>query len=189
MASLPVSPALTEEEYLRIDRAAEFKSEFHGGEMFAMSGGTFNHSLLGGDIFAILRRQVPKGCRVFTADLRIKVPTLQTYLYSDCGIVCGEPHLSADDNLLNPFLIAEVLSPSSEGYDRGKKFEFYRAIESLREYIIIHQDTRHVEYHSKQDDGSWVLREYRGVESSFTIARLGITVPLGELYESALNLD
>lgn len=189
MASLPISPALTEEEYLRIERAAEFKSEFHGGEMFAMSGGTFNHSILGGEIYAILRRQVPKGCRVFTSDLKIKIPTLESFLYPDCGIVCGEPQLSADDNLLNPMLIVEVLSPSSESYDRGKKFELYRTIESLREYVIVHQDHRHVEYHSKQDDGSWVLREYKGAESSFTIARFGITVPLGELYENALNLD
>ena len=189
MASLPVSPALTEEEYLRIERAAEFKSEFHGGEMFAMSGGSTNHSGVGAMAVVLLYRQKPKGCRVYQSDLRVKVPTLKTYLYPDCSMVCGEPKLDGDDNLLNPILIVEVLSPSSEGYDRGKKFEFYRAIESLREYLIIHQDSRHVEYHSKQDDGSWVLREYKGAESSFTVARFGITVPLGELYESALNLD
>jgi Uma2 family endonuclease len=189
MASLPVSPHFTEEEYLRLDRAAEFKSEFHDGEMFAMSGGSFNHAILSSEILAILHRQVPKECRVFNSDLRVKVPSGRSYLYPDCGIVCGDPQLVSDDNLLNPVLVVEVLSPSSESYDRGKKFEAYRTITSLREYIVIHQDRRHVEYHSKQDDGSWVLREYKGAESSFTIARLGVTVPLGELYESALNLD
>jgi Uma2 family endonuclease len=188
MATSPVT-RLTEEEYLRLDRAAEFKSEFHDGEMFAMSGGSLNHSLLGTDIVALLRRQVPSGCRVFNSDLRVKVASGRSYLFPDAGIVCGDPQLQDDDILLNPILIVEVLSPSSEGYDRGRKFELYRTIDTLREYLIIHQDTRHVEYHSWQDDGSWVLRDYKGAESAFTVARLGITVPLGELYESAMNLD
>ena len=187
MASLPESPLLTEEQYLEIERAAETKSEFHDGRMYAMAGGSFNHAVLSGSIYASLRNQIPPGCRALTADLRIKIVAANIYTYADCSVICGEPQLS-EDNALNPLLIAEVLSPSTEGYDHGKKFELYRTIESLREYLLIHQDRRHVEHYSKQDDGSWVLREHSGVEGLVSIARLGATVSLGELYAQALDL-
>ena len=91
--------------------------------------------------------------------------------------------------VINPLLIVEVLSPSTEDYDRGKKFEMYRTIESFREYLIVHQDRRHVEHYSKQDDGSWVLREYSGAKVTVTIPRLNVQISLGELYASALDLD
>ena len=192
MASLPVFQ-LSESDYLRLERAATEKSEYHDGEMFAMSGGSPNHALLIAEISVLLHRQMPKGCRVFSADLRIKVSTKPTYLYADCSIICGEPQLTGDatelDNALNPTLIVEVLSPSSENYDRGKKFEFYRAIETFREYLILHQDRRHIEYHAKQDDGSWLLREYKGADAVVPIARWNMAIPLGELYANAMNLD
>ena len=189
MASLPVTPPISEEEYLRLERAADFKSEYHGGEVFAMSGGSPNHSFIGARMVSILDRQTPHGCRVFTSDFRVRIPAGKSYVYPDCGLVCGDPDVSDADNLLNPALLAEVLSPSTESYDRGKKFALYRMVESLRQYLVVHQDHRHVEYYSKQDDGSWVLREYKGAESSFTIARFGITIALAELYQTALNLD
>ena len=190
MASLPIQP-LTEDEYLRIERLALERSEFHDGQMFAMSGGSLNHSFIGSRALSILDRNVTPGCRVFNADMRIKIAASGTYTYADCGIVCGEPQLASDqkDNILNPILIVEVLSPSTEAYDRGKKFELYRTIESFREYLLVHQDRRHVEHYSKQDDGSWLLREHSGVESSVTIARLEVNIPLAELYASAMNLD
>ena len=190
MASLPASP-LTEEEYLHRERRAESKSEFHDGQMFAMAGGSLNHSLLASRAVALLDRQMPPGCRVFNADLRINIASARTYTYADCGVVCGEPQLSTEqkDNILNPFLIVEVLSPSTEGYDRGKKFELYRTIESFREYLIVHQDRRHVEHYSKQDDGSWLLREHSGVGGSVAVARLGILISLADLYASAIDID
>jgi Uma2 family endonuclease len=189
MATLPDSP-LTEEQYLQIEREAETKSEFHDGRMFGMSGGSPNHALLSGAILALLFRQMPPGCRVFSPDLRIKVAPAGLYTYPDCSVICGDLEFSGDQNdvVTNPLLIVEVLSPSTEDYDRGKKFEMYRTIESFREYLIIHQDRRHVEHYSKQDDGSWVLREYSGAEASVPIARLGVHIPLGELYAPALNL-
>ena len=123
--------------------------------------------------------------------MRIRIASSGTYTYADCGILRGEPQFSGDqkDNLLNPLLLIEVLSPSTEGYDRGKKFEMYRTIESLREYLIVHQDRRHVEHYSKQDDGSWLLREHSGTESSLSIARLDVHISLSDLYSSAMNLD
>ncbi len=188
MASLP-TPRLTEEQYLQIERLAETRSEFHDGQMFAMSGGSLNHSLIAGDMIALLRGRKPEACRVFTSDLRIKVPAASLLTYLDCGMFCGEPQFADDrqDAILNPVLIVEVLSPSTEAYDRGKKFEAYRSIPSFREYLLVHQDRRHVEHYSKQDDGSWLLREYDGAGASVTVGRLGISLPLADLYGSALN--
>jgi Uma2 family endonuclease len=190
MATLPNSP-LTEQQYLEIERQAETKSEFHDGQMFAMVGGPFNHSLLATRISALLDRLVPIECRTSNSDLRIKIAGAGLYTYPDCSVICGEPKFFGDhhDVILNPLLIVEVLSPSTEGYDRGKKFELYRTIESFREYLIVHQDRRHVEHYSKQDDGSWVLREHSGVDGSVSIPRLNVQIGLGELYASALDLD
>jgi Uma2 family endonuclease len=188
MSSLPDAP-LTEEQYLRIEREAEFKSEFHDGRMYAMAGGSANHALLGARIGSLLYYQMPSECRVYSSSLRIKAGAL--YTYADCCVISGKPHCFGDqkDVVTNPLLIVEVLSPSTEAYDRGKKFESYRMIESFREYLLIHQDRRHVEHYSKQDDGSWVLREHSGVEGSVSIARLGVQISLGELYAPALDLD
>src|ERR1035437_495908 len=190
MASLPDAP-LTEEQYLDLERQAETKSEFHDGRMYAMAGGSLNHALLSAAITALLYRQMPPGCRTVTSDLRIKVAVAGLYTYPDCSVICGEPQYFGDqqDVVLNPLLIVEVLSPSTEGYDRGKKFELYRTIESFREYLLVHQDRRHVEHYSKQDDGSWVLRDHSGVEGLVSIARLGVKISLGELYAPALELD
>jgi Uma2 family endonuclease len=189
MASLPAT-RLTEEQYLQIERAALDKSEFHDGQMFAMSGGSPNHSLIANTIGALLHRQVPPGCRTFNSDLRIKVAAAELYTYPDCSVVCGDLEYAGDqrDVILNPLLIVEVLSPSTEGYDRGKKFELYRTIESFREYLIVHQDRHHVEHYSRQDDGSWLLREHIGAGDTVAIARLNTRILLAELYASALNV-
>jgi Uma2 family endonuclease len=190
MASLP-DTLLTEEQYLALERTAETKSEFHDGRMFAMAGGSPNHSLLANNIGAILRGQVPTGCRTFNSDLRVKVAPTGLYTYPDCTVICGDLQFAGDqrDVVLNPLLIVEVLSPSTEGYDRGKKFESYRTIESLKEYLLIHQDRRHVEHYSKRDDGSWLLREYSGTEPTLAIPRLNTHILLADLYSSALDLD
>jgi Uma2 family endonuclease len=190
MASLPTQP-LTEEEYLRIERQALEKSEFHDGQMFAMAGGSPNHTLLAASMIILLGAQLRPGCRVFTSDMRINIPASGTFTYADCGVVYGELQLSSDqrDNLLNPLLIVEVLSPSTESYDRGKKFEMYRKIASFREYLIIHQDRRLVEHYSRQDDNSWVLREHLGSEAVVSIASLGVHISLADLYASTIGLD
>jgi Uma2 family endonuclease len=190
MASLPTQP-LTEDEYLRLERQAETKSEFHDGQMFAMAGGSGNHALLANTIGALLYREAPSGCRVYNADLRVHIPAAGTYTYPDCSVVCGEPQFSGDqrDNLLNPLLIVEVLSPSTEGYDRGKKFEMYRTMASFREYLIVHQDRRLVEHYSRQDDKSWLLREHSGAEAAVSIGSVGVQISLAELYASVMTLD
>lgn len=128
---------------------------------------------------------------MFNADLRIHIASARTYTYADCSVVCGEPQFSSDqqDNVPNPVLIVEVLSPSTEGYDRGKKFELYRTIGSFRKYLIVHQDRRHVEHYSKQDDGAWLLREHSGAGGSVDIGRLNVHITLVDLYASAMNCD
>jgi Uma2 family endonuclease len=187
MASLPDAP-LTEEQYLAIERLAEFKSEFHDGLMFAMEGSSVNHALLSTRVGALLYHRVPAGSRVFDPGLRIKVASVGLYTYADCSVVCGDLETFTDqkDVLLNPLLIVEVLSPSTEGYDRGKKFELYRTIPSFQEYLIVHQDRRHVEHYSKQDDGSWLLRDH--ADGEVVIARLGVHIALADLYASAIGL-
>jgi len=184
-----VATPLTEEQYLAIERRAETKSEFHDGQMFAMAGGSPNHSLLAGMMISLLNSQKPPGCRVFTSDMRIKAAKAGLHTYPDCSVVCGELQLFSKDCLLNPLLIVEVLSPSTEGYDRGKKFELYRTIESFREYLVVHQDCRHVEHYSRQDDNSWLLRDYQGTEACVQIASLGMSISLADLYASALDLE
>jgi Uma2 family endonuclease len=189
MAGLPTT-ALTEEQYLELERLAETKSEFHDGQMFAMAGGTLNHSLLSTTICSLLREQAPKGCRTLNSDMRIKIEQSGLYTYPDGSVIWGEPKFLGNrrDVILNPMLIVEVLSPSTEDYDRGKKFESYRTIASFQEYLVVHQDRRHVEHYSKQDDGSWVLREYLGAEGPVLVGRLGVRIELAELYESALDV-
>jgi Uma2 family endonuclease len=189
MATQPASP-LSEEEYLRIEREAANKSEFHDGRMFAMADASPNHALLSNTIGSILRGQIPPGCRTFNADLRIKVVAAGLYTYADCSVICGDPQFagSQKDAVLNPLLIVEVLSPSTEGYDRGKKFEMYRTIGSFREYLIVHQDRRHVEHYSKQDGGGWLLREYAG-EGSVNISQWGVKISLAELYAGVMELE
>src|SRR4029077_15376648 len=113
-------------------------------------------------IGALLDRKLPPECRVFNADLRIKVASSGLYTYPDCSVICGDLQYANKqlDVVLNPLLIVEVLSPSTQDYDRGKKFELYRTVETFREYLIVHQDRQHVEHYSRRDDGSWLLREY-----------------------------
>lgn len=180
---------LTEEQYLHLEREAETKSEFHDGQMFAMAGRSLNHSLLATRMGALLDRQTPPGCRAFNSDLRIKVVTAGLFTYADCGVFCGEPQFAGDqrDVILNPLLIVEVLSPSTEGYDRGKKFELYRTIPGFREYLIVHQDRPHVEHYSRQEDNSWLLRDHKELNDILTISRLNTQIALADLYSAALN--
>ena len=185
MATVP-SAQITQDEYLCSERAASEKSEFHDGQVFAMAGASPNHSFLTSSVSALLYQQKPSACRIFSSDLRIHLAVARTYSYADCGIICGEPHFSSDhqDNLVNPSLIVEVLSPSTEDYDRGKKFELYRTIESFCEYLIIHQDRPHVEHYSRQEDNSWLLREHMGKGASIIIPRFDTQISLSDLYSA-----
>ena len=185
MASNPV-PGLTEEQYLAIERAAEFKSEFLNGEMFAMSGASVRHADLDGNVYAELHTRLRGSpCRVFNSDLRVRVSATGLYTYPDVTVVCGPPALADghQDVLLNPAVIFEVLSPSTERYDRGRKFQHYRTIETLQSYILVEQDRIRVEHYSPQADNTWTLRDYQQPEDQLTIDSIGVAIPLARIYE------
>jgi Uma2 family endonuclease len=176
---------LTEAEYLEIERRAECKSEFLDGEMFAMAGGTPNHSLIAANlIFALMMQLKGCPCRVYTSDLRVKVQESGLYTYPDVSVVCGREQVEDehDDVLLNPTVIIEILSDAREAYDRGRKFEFYRRLASLREYLLVSQHKPLVEQFIRQDNGAWLLHEIAGLEGKLKLPSLGFTIEMAEVY-------
>jgi len=183
MASSPVSK-LTEQQYLVNERAADYKSKFLDGVMYAMSGGSPRHADLHGNIYAELRTQLRGGpCKAYNSDLRVRVSS-RMYTYPDVSVVCGKPAFGdEEDNLLNPVVIFEVLSPSTEGYDRGLKFQHYRTIPSLREYVLVEQDKVQVEQYIRQDDGTWMLRDHKSEEADLKMDSIGATLPLRLIYD------
>jgi Uma2 family endonuclease len=185
MASHPVTK-LTEAEYLALDRAAEIRSEYVDGEMFAMSGGSSNHAQLhhnvSGELYIALRGTK---CRAMGPDMRVRIEASQMFTYPDVVIICGEPALAGDqkDILLNPTAIVEVLSPSTEKYDRGKKFQNYRLIESLKDYILINQDEVLIEQFVRGEGDSWTFHDYRHLSDALKIESIGVSILLQNIYD------
>jgi len=175
----------TEEQYLEYDRAAEFRSEFLDGEIVAMSGGSRRHSRLKmnlhGLVYAALR---DTSCEAFNSDLRVRASS-RLYTYPDLTIVCGKPMPSDDrqDILLNPTVIFEVLSPSTESYDRGLKLQSYRSIDSLQDYILVAQDQVRVEQYTRGEANTWTFRDYQGADATLAITSIGVSLPLAGIYE------
>ena len=177
---------LSEYEYLQIERDSEHKSEYYQGEMFAMSGASLAHNEISSNInFALRKRFGNKPCRVFTSEMRVTVQENGLYTYPDLVIVCEKPELEDEhfDTLINPFLIIEILSPSTEAYDRGKKFEMYQKMESLQHYLLVAQDRPSVMHHSRQKENDWLLHTVLNLEDSIEIKDLEIEVKLTEIYE------
>ncbi|MBI2949613.1 MAG: Uma2 family endonuclease [Verrucomicrobia bacterium] len=183
---------LTEAEYLAQERGAPFKSEFHDGEMFAMAGGSPMHSLIAANLIAAFHRALRgRGCLTFTSDLRVKVEMTGLNTYPDVSVVCGELRFAdaEQDTLVNPTLVAEVLSDATEGYDRGEKFEHYRRIATLQAYLLASQRKPRLELFLKSEDGQWLLREAAGLEASLEIPPLNINLPLGEVFANVTFLQ
>jgi Uma2 family endonuclease len=181
-------PRLTPEQYLEIERNAEFKSEYFDGEMFAMSGGLLPHALVSAALVTALSVALRgRNCRVAGSDLRIGVSKSGPFFYPDATVYCGEPQLADDfkDTLLNPALVIEVLSPSSEAYDRGKKFAAYRKIDSLREYVLVSQNEAIIESYVRQPDTSspnWTLTEFSGKDAVCGLKSIAVEIALAEIY-------
>ena len=174
--SLPVS------EYLRLEEAAEFRSEYIDGQMVAMAGGTLNHALISSNLVRELGNALLRtDCRVFGSDMRIRTSPSGLYTYADAVVGCGRLEV-VDNTLTNPALIAEVLSDSTEAYDRGRKFGWYRQIESLRDYILVDQKKAQIEHFHKERDGDWRMRDYGSLHAALCIDSLGITIPVSEIY-------
>jgi Uma2 family endonuclease len=184
MSTLPKS-FLTPEQYLEIERKAEVKSEYFNGEMFAMSGGSRWHDRIASQLNMLTQQHLRgKRCEMFTANMRVLTPA-GLYTYPDLSVACEEP-LFADsevDTLTNPTLLVEILSPSTEAYDHGRKAELYRAIPSLRELLFIAQDRYHVELQRREPNAPWLLLEAAGLGGSIELASIDYTLKLAELYE------
>lgn len=179
-------PRLTPEEYLAFERKAEFKSEYFAGEMFAMAGATRAHNLIVLNVSSTLRQELRRRpCEVYPTDMRVKVSPAGLYTYPDVTVVCGKPQFEDEneDVLLNPLVLVEVLSESTEDYDRGRKFEHYRKVDSLREYVLIEQDRPHVMRFERQQDNTWVLWETDRMEETLKLPAIGCDLPLAEIYE------
>lgn len=176
---------ISEAEYLQLERQAEFRSEYFDGEMFAMAGGTRQHSLIAVNLARELSAQLKDtGCITYNTDLKVKIEATGLLTYPDLSVVCGEQRFLDEeaDVLLNPSLVIEVLSESSEGYDRGKKFENYRQIPSLRAYLLVSQTEPRIEQFSKQPTGEWTLTEAAGLQSELKVPSLRIALRLAEVF-------
>jgi Uma2 family endonuclease len=184
MSAVPKT-LLTPEQYLARESAADFKSEFFAGEMFAMAGGSPDHALIAGNLIRELGNALKRGpCRVRGSDLRVKVGATGLYTYPDVSVVCGELRTEdrRHDTLLNPTLIIEVLSDGTEKYDRTVKFDHYRKLDSLQEYALVSQHEARVERYVRQAEGSWALTVHEGLDAAAAFASVGASVPLAEIY-------
>ena len=179
-------PRLTPEQYLELERAAiDVRSEYYNGRMYAMSGGTHPHAIVIGNLGSELRIALKKGpCVVTTSNMRVRVSKTGLYTYPDIVVVCDPPQFGdgRHDTILNPALIIEVLSPSTEAYDRGFKFAQYRALESLKEYALVSQSGPLMEIFRRQPSGDWLLSESAGMEAVCRFDSVGCTVALKDVY-------
>jgi Uma2 family endonuclease len=183
MSTLPKTP-VTEEQYLEIERAAELKSEYFDGQMYARSGAREGHNLISGNVFSALRHQTrPRGCRVFMNDMRVRVSSWM-YTYPHVVVAWDRKFLDCRrDTLLNPTLICEVLSASTERYDRGRKFRNYQSIESLRQYVLVSTDQMSVEVFTRQADDSWVFRSAENHTDTVELESIGCKLTVAEIYD------
>lgn len=177
---------LTVEEYLTVERASQMRHEYFDGEVFAMGGASRRHNLIVTNLVRELSLQL-KGepCETFASDMRVKVEETGLYTYPDVVVVCGEAHFDDErsDTLLNPTLIVEVLSESTEAYDRGRKFEHYRSLASCTDYLLVAQDHVRVEHFSRQPEQGWLLTEAGGLDDVVGLPSIGCELSLSEIYE------
>jgi Uma2 family endonuclease len=189
--STPVQRHRTPQEYLALERQAQDKSEYFNGEVFAMSGASRKHNLICVNLAATLHLQLQqRPCEVYAGDMRVKVSRTGLYTYPDVVVVCGEPQFedTALDTLLNPTLIIEVLSASTEDYDRGRKFEHYRTLISLQEYVLVAQDTLHLTYYVRQSDDTWVLSDAVLEKATIFLPSIQCHLLMTDVYAKVENL-
>ncbi|BAP56679.1 hypothetical protein THII_2382 [Thioploca ingrica] len=177
---------LTLADYLQFERQAPIKHEYYQGEIFAMTGASRAHNLIVISIATLLYNQLrQRPCEIYANDMRVKVSTTGLYTYPDLAVVCDSPQFDDQhkDTLLNPAVLIEVLSESTERYDRGKKFEHYRSLDSLNDYLLVAQDEIHIEHYQRYDKDSWLLNEAKGTEGVIRLDTLACQLLLVEVYE------
>lgn len=179
----------TVEEYFALEENADHRSEYFGGEVFAMAGGSVNHNQIAGNLYTSLRGALGrKSCRTFMADMRLFVARYGLYTYPDIMVICGGIDFAPKrtDTVTNPVVLFEVLSPSTEAYDRGKKFEFYRTLPSLRDYVLVDQERVHIEHYRLADNRQWVLTVLDDAGEQLVIESIGAELPLSSIYEQVV---
>jgi Uma2 family endonuclease len=184
MASAAEVPRFTPQQYLALERKADFKSEFLKGFIVAMAGATKTHNQIAGNLYRKIGDQFEeRACTVYISDMRVLITRTGLYTYPDVVAVCGEAHFEDDqvDTLLNPSMIVEVLSDSTERYDRGRKFGHYRQLPSLKEYVLVAQDQVLVERYTRQGE-NWLLTDYRSLNDTLYLASIDCAIPLREIY-------
>ena len=183
--SLPAPSALGPADYLALEREGEQRHELVEGERVALAGASLNHVRIVGNVFASLRRQLETGdCEAFGGDLKVHVPATGLFAYPDLSVVCGpiETYDRLRDVVLNPTLLVEVLSPSTEAFDRGAKFAQYRALPSLQGYLLISQDRITVEHYGRGED-SWRLRTADRLRQTLALPEIGASLSLAAVYQ------
>jgi len=184
MTRLAVKRTYTPEEYLALERKAATKSEYVNGEIYAMAGASREHNLIAGNLFAELRAQLrERPCETYMSDMRVRVRPIGLYTYPDVVVVCGRPKFedAQVDVLVNPTVIVEVLSPSTEAYDRGEKFAHYRYLESLQEYVLVAQDRMRVEHYARLGQ-QWLLTAFSRPDEVLVLPSLECAVTLADIY-------
>ena len=177
---------MSESDYLTFERASTLKHEYYRGQIYAMTGAKEAHNVIAGNTIATLHGQVRyKPCRIYPSDMRVKVLETGLNTYPDITIICGQPHFTDQtrDTVTNPIVIIEILSPSTERYDRGLKFQNYRTVSTLMDYILIAQNQAHVEHYARQETGRWELQEARSKDTSLTITSVEFILRLEDIYD------
>jgi len=177
---------LTPAEYLAFERQSEIKHEYFRGELFAMAGASRQHVRIAVNVTILLGNQLKRrGCDVFNSDMRVKVSPTGLYTYPDLVVVCGRPRFEDRelDTLLNPTVVVEILSKSTEAYDRGEKFAQYRTLESLTDYLLISQERPHIERFTRQEGGLWLFSDSIGLDAVMPIESIQCQLPLAEVYD------
>ena len=177
---------VSQEAYLEAEREALEKHEYYQGEIFGMSGASVRHNKIFINCIGELQNRLKgKSCQPYGSDLRIHIPKNTLYTYPDIVVVCGEPEFLDDefDTLLNPVAIIEILSDSTESYDRGEKFQSYRSIPTLKEYLLVAQYGPHLDKYVKHGDGFWMLSEASGLDGSITLESIDCPLSLGDVYD------
>ena len=176
----------TEAEYLAMEAESDIKHEYHAGDIVAMTGASYNHIRVTSALIRTLEDHLDgTSCEVYPGEMRVRVAATQRYFYPDCSVVCDPPELHEDKTatLLNPILVIEVLSDSTEGYDRGKKFLHYQRIPSLSDYVLVAQDEPLIQCFSRGSDGMWTLTQAFGLDASITLPSIGCTLALADVYK------
>ena len=179
------SPAISREEYLRLEHQATYKSEYHKGQVFAMAGASRNHNRIVTNVSTSLDIQLKsRNCNNYSNDMRVSIRNGERYLYPDIVVTCGEETFedTNKDILINPLIIIEVLSPSTEAYDRGAKFLYYQTIESLREYVLVSQYPRRIEIFRKQKDGAWLYRSLNEMPERLELEAIDCMLDSEDIY-------